>query len=139
MYIPGDPFEQRKRALISRLTAGRGRGSGFGGFRVERPAAFLSRGLGMGSGNPFVTRAAGLAQALSGYGGSTTQPAGPLPQNPEFPPLAPPSVPTPDAGVFTAALPMGRISLSPPSMANIFTTLQEQLSNYGLPGRFKVL
>ena len=75
MFYPGDPTEERKRALIAKLAGSRGKGGAAGGgFKVGRPAgAGFGRGIGFGGGGVGTSRMRGLAipQMLSGYGQDT--------------------------------------------------------------------
>ena len=88
MFVPGDPIEQRKRALIAKM-AGRGRGGqAGGGFKVGRPAgAGYGRGIGFGAAGGQGNRALALPQMLAGYGqdqGGYGGGAQEAPQAPQF-------------------------------------------------------
>jgi len=71
MFVPGDPIEQRKRALIAKMAGARGKGGAGGGFRVGRPSgAGFGRGMGFGAAGGQGNRALALPQLLGGYGGA---------------------------------------------------------------------
>jgi len=83
MFYPGDPTEQRKRALIAKL-AGRGQGGAGGGSGVARAPGFFGKGIGFSGmpgnsafghaqGNQAFAGGGGLAGALSAYGGGDEQ------------------------------------------------------------------
>jgi len=124
MLIPGDPFEQRKRQLIAKLS-GRGGRSG-GGFRVGRPSGSgFGRGLAFGSAGGQGQRTSALPQMLGQYGGNQEYGAGAI-EAPQFDLLR-------DGGSFgygpvsSPGAPGAQPMINP-------LILRQLLGNYGLQG-----
>lgn len=123
MFYPGDPFEQRKRALIKKLAGGRGASGG--GTRVGRPAgAGFGRGMHFGAfGGVPGQRPLAVPQLLGGLGSpgnsgfGTSQPT--FGQPPQAPPQAPqPIAPPPPGPVSNYVAPSTSIRQPTPTYQN---------------------
>jgi len=138
MFVPGDPTEQRKRALIAKLMGRSGKGGAGGGLRVGRPAgAGFGRGLGFGGGggNAMGQRGQALPQMLAGYGGEGQGYGQGASEAPQF---QPPNIGAQQsfAGSFRPPQPEyqgGSLGLTGPSQQHLAMNplIQQLLQSYG--------
>lgn len=133
MFYPGDPVEERKRALIAKLS-GRGRGGGAGGQKVGRAPGFFGRGVAQGFGGAGQNFGRSIAPGLQGpdVGGGMFESA-PAAHAPQFnmggdimsfggPVAMPASQP------FIQSMPQGPSAAISPIVRQL---LAQQLSGYG--------